>query len=286
MKAIKYICLLIFLMFGIIMQTEIFQNQLWNFETAYWVASRCDFGHTETAEFVKDVKAVSSEHDVHVFSFHMEMRSNYNFCLNIYGDDEVIRRAFRNKAGVEEGVYTSLISGITEVKFHDFEEMCDAAENSPTFDNMIVYIGEDDDIRSVYEELSGKYDLTEPQLWESTEKDMMIIVWGLIAILMIVMNVVSAVRRKKEVIVRASLGESVTRIVFTSALMDAALDILKSAGYMVQTLAVLIQRIESHLKARVNDTAGIGAVIFSYQHNIILKTSQADDLIQHIRKES
>ena len=54
----------------------------------------------------------------------------------------------------------------------------------------------------------------------------MIIVWGLIAILMIVMNVVSAVRRKKEVIVRASLGESVTRIVFTSALMDAALDIL------------------------------------------------------------
>ncbi len=68
--------------------------------------------------------------------------------------------------------------------------------------------------------------------------------------------------------------------------VDAALDILKSAGYMEQTLAVLIQRIESHLKARVNDTAGIGAVIFSYQHNIILKTSQADDLIQHIRKES
>ena len=226
MKVIKYICLLIFLMVGIIMQTEIFQIQLWNCETAYWVASRCDFGHFDTADFVKDVKAVSSGHDVHVFSYHMEMRSNYSFCLNIYGDDEVIRREFRNKASVEEGVYTSLVSGITEVKFHDFDEMCDAAENSPTFDNMIVYMGDDDDIREVYEELSGKYDLTEPQIWESTEKDMMIVVWGLIAILMIVMNIVSAIRRKKEVVVRASLGESVTRIVLKSALTDAAFDIL------------------------------------------------------------
>ncbi len=226
MKVIKYICLLIFLMFGIIMQTEIFQNELWNCETAYWVASRCDLGYTETTDFVKDVKAVSSGHDVHVFSYHMEMRSNYSFCLNIYGDDEVIRREFGKKASVEEGVYTSLVSGITEVKFHDFDDICDVAENSPTFDNMLVYMGDDDDIHAVYEELSGKYDLTEPQFWESTEKDMMIVVWGLIAILMIVMNIVSAIRRKKEVVVRASLGESVTRIVLKSALTDAGFDVL------------------------------------------------------------
>ena len=226
MKVIKYICLLIFLMFGIIMQTEIFQNELWNCETAYWVASRCDLGYTETTDFVKDVKAVSSGHDVHVFSYHMEMRSNYSFCLNIYGDDEVIRREFRNKASVEEGVYTSLVSGITEVKFHDFDDICDVAKNSPAFDNMLVYMGDDDDIQAVYEELSGEYDLTEPQIWESTEEDMMIVVWGLIAILMIVMNIVSAIRRKKEVVVRASLGESVTRIVLKSALTDAAFDIL------------------------------------------------------------
>ena len=226
MKVIKYICLFIFVMFGIIMQTEIFQNQLWNCETAYWVASRCDVGYTETEDFIKDVKTVSSGHDVHVFSYHMEMRSNYSFCLNIYGDDEVIRQEFREKANVEERVYTSLVSGITEVKFHDLDDFCYVAENSPTFDPMIVYIGADDDIQAVYEKLSAKYDLMEPQFWESTEKDMMIIVWGLIAILMIVMNIVSAIRRKKEVVVRASLGESVSRIVARSALSDAVFDIL------------------------------------------------------------
>ncbi len=68
--------------------------------------------------------------------------------------------------------------------------------------------------------------------------------------------------------------------------VDAALDILKSAGYLEQTLEILIQRTESHLKARADDSVQIGAVIFSYQHDVILKTSQADDLIQRIRKES
>ncbi|MBE6876737.1 MAG: cobalamin biosynthesis protein CbiD [Ruminococcus sp.] len=67
--------------------------------------------------------------------------------------------------------------------------------------------------------------------------------------------------------------------------VDAALDILKSAGYLEQTLSIVTQRIESHLKARTGDTTEIGAVIFSYQHDIILKTSLADDLIQHIREE-
>ncbi|MBR1529329.1 MAG: cobalamin biosynthesis protein CbiD [Oscillospiraceae bacterium] len=68
--------------------------------------------------------------------------------------------------------------------------------------------------------------------------------------------------------------------------VDSALEILKSAGYLNQTLEILLQRIEFHLKARVSDSVPIGAVIFSYQHEIILKTSQAEDLIQHIRKES
>jgi len=68
--------------------------------------------------------------------------------------------------------------------------------------------------------------------------------------------------------------------------VDAALDILKSAGCLEQTLEILIQKTEFHLKARAGDSVQIGAVIFSYQHDMILKTSQADDLIQHIRKES
>lgn len=40
MKAIKNLCLFCFLIFGILMQSEIFQDQLWNFSTAYFTSSR------------------------------------------------------------------------------------------------------------------------------------------------------------------------------------------------------------------------------------------------------
>ena len=68
--------------------------------------------------------------------------------------------------------------------------------------------------------------------------------------------------------------------------VDAGLDILKHAGYLEQTLEILTQKIEFHLKARVNDTAKIGAMLFSYQHDVILKTSETDALLNSIRKES
>ena len=41
-----------------------------------------------------------------------------------------------------------------------------------------------------------------------THLDMMFIVWGLVAILMIVLNMIEVIRRQKEVVVRASLGEN------------------------------------------------------------------------------
>ena len=42
---------------------------------------------------------------------------------------------------------------------------------------------------------------------QSTETDMMFIVWSLVAILMIVLKMIEVIRRQKEVVVRASLGE-------------------------------------------------------------------------------
>ena len=49
--------------------------------------------------------------------------------------------------------------------------------------------------------------------------------------------------------------------------------------------AGIMNQIEHHLQARVGDAITIGAVVFSYQHNIILKTSAADILISRIMEE-
>ena len=69
------------------------------------------------------------------------------------------------------------------------------------------------------------------------------------------------------------------------ATVDAALDILKSGGYMEKTLEVLVQRAEYYLNAKVKNSIEIGAVMFSDKHGITVKTSLADRLIDIISEE-
>lgn len=53
MKAIKNLCLFCFLIFGILMQSEIFQDQLWNFSTAYFTSSRYEVASEDMSQFLK-----------------------------------------------------------------------------------------------------------------------------------------------------------------------------------------------------------------------------------------
>ena len=117
MKAIKNLCLFCFLIFGILMQSEIFQDQLWNFSTAYFTSSRYEVASEDMSQFLKDVSETATENDVHIFSQYNEINNKYLSTLHIYGDDKVIRQTLKNTANIEESEYTALVSGITKVKF-------------------------------------------------------------------------------------------------------------------------------------------------------------------------
>ena len=58
---------------------------------------------------------------------------------------------------------------------------------------MVSYIGDNDDIIATYQDLAKEYSISQPEFWQSTETDMMFIVWSLVAILMIVLNMIEAV---------------------------------------------------------------------------------------------
>ena len=183
------------------MQSEIFQDQLWNFSTAYFTSSRYEVASEDMSQFLKDVSETATENDVHIFSQYNEINNKYLSTLHIYGDDKVIRQTLKNTANIEESEYTALVSGITKVKFHNLSEL---QSTSVGYENFISYIGNEDNIISAYQKLSEKYSLTYPEYWNSTEKDMIFIIWGMIIALMIVLNVIEVVRRKKEVVVRVS----------------------------------------------------------------------------------
>ncbi len=67
--------------------------------------------------------------------------------------------------------------------------------------------------------------------------------------------------------------------------VDVALDILKQGGFMEKTLSILAERTDFYLHAKVKSTIEIGAVMFSNQHGIAVKTKSADGLIEKISEE-
>ncbi|MCR5168631.1 MAG: cobalt-precorrin-5B (C(1))-methyltransferase CbiD [Oscillospiraceae bacterium] len=69
------------------------------------------------------------------------------------------------------------------------------------------------------------------------------------------------------------------------ATVDAALDILDAAEYTQKTLDILAVRAAYYLEAKVKGALKIAAVMFSDKHDILVKTSGADDLINTIKDE-
>lgn len=67
--------------------------------------------------------------------------------------------------------------------------------------------------------------------------------------------------------------------------VDAALDILAEAGYIDKALDVLAERIDYHLCKKVKNEIKTGAIAFSFKHDIILKTKNADALIAAVTEE-
>ena len=63
------------------------------------------------------------------------------------------------------------------------------------------------------------------------------------------------------------------------ATTDAALDILYESGQEQKLLDILTERIHGYLQARAKGESKVGAVIFSYQHDMLLKTQYADEIL-------
>ena len=175
---------------------------------------------------------------------------------------------------IEEKTYTALIGGITVIEFEDFREVKNTGNGQEI---MVSYIGNDDDIIATYQDLAKEYSISQPEFWQSTETDMMFIVWGLVAILMIVLNVIEVIRRQKEVVVRASLGENTAVI----ALKAVVADMISYAALFVLAKLLVSQFIsgayEDHL---------ILAVYLSLIHILSLGRTVPEQLDEDIYRTS
>ena len=77
----------------------------------------------------------------------------------------------------------------------------------------------------------------------------------------------------------AGVDSSILCRLIDCATADAALDILYGKNCADAVLKVLTERIHGYLQARAKGEAKIGAMVFSYQHNMLLKTEYADEIL-------
>lgn len=82
--------------------------------------------------------------------------------------------------------------------------------------------------------------------------------------------------------VLAGVENSVLCRLTDCATTDAALDILYENGSARAVLDILTNRIDAYLQARAKGSARIGAVIFSYKNDMLLKTEYADEIISQL----
>ena len=67
--------------------------------------------------------------------------------------------------------------------------------------------------------------------------------------------------------------------------VDAALGELQSAGAIEKTIEVLMQKTQKYLLAKVKGEMKIAALMFSEKYDVVGKTEQANELIEHIMEE-
>lgn len=84
----------------------------------------------------------------------------------------------------------------------------------------------------------------------------------------------------------AGIPQEILMQLFGCVTTDAALDILKQHPNMQQMLEILTDRIAYYLDARVKGQVQTAAVIFSNQHNLLLKTADADAVTEAMAEET
>lgn len=227
MKAGKSIALAMILIFGIVMQCEIFQINLGNFDTGEYLCMELSYeSNPEKEAFLTDVERVSEAHGVHPFATRYQYNSEIDKVLYLYGDsyaDQVIRR----EQGIADRLYRSLSAGNTRVEYRDFAELKEVSDQRLY---TVSFIGDMEDIDAVYEELSASYEITEPAITGPNEYDMTYLIWITIDLVMLLMTILCIAVKKKEVTIRISMGQNPGRIVLKNIAGELALDLFLFFG--------------------------------------------------------
>ena len=85
MKHIRNILLLITIIFAFVMQAEVYQNMLWNFNGAYYLSSRYTTTNDDMDSFLANAEDTAEKHGVHIFSTFNQRVSIFMVMIPLFG---------------------------------------------------------------------------------------------------------------------------------------------------------------------------------------------------------
>lgn len=218
MKCAKYLIMIIVLTLGFLFSGELYNAELWNIGDSYFLASQISYTNLEERQnLLSDLERAADEHNVGLFSVDFVKKSENSFDVNIYYNTKA-ETAVKNV--YKEGTNDSLLSENLEISFMSFESVY---MDDNIYVDTISFVGEDDNIYATYNELI-QYDITFPDYLNSSDKDIIFVVWLVVSSILIVLCGIEVVFRKKEIVLRVSLGESVSKIIFKEILMDSLIE--------------------------------------------------------------
>lgn len=224
MRGAKGIVLMMLLLFGFVMQNEIFQRHIGGVGADRYLSMHLsyslDSGRDEYAMLISDIETVSGEKGVHPYVILYVPVSDIERRINIYCD-EFVRAQIQRMDGVYEREYKTLSSGGATVFYYPFSDLRITEEQ---YASDILFIGEQSAVMAVYEILSEQYQISRPMISEGNEADMTYIIWVTIDVIMVVMTVLFIAVKKKEIVIKLSMGQSPKLLILQNVLMEAALD--------------------------------------------------------------
>ena len=224
MRIAKCIILMFMVLFGFVMQNEIFHRYIGGVGADRYLSMTLSYsledGGTEYAELITDIENIAKEKGVHPYAIVSESTSDIEHRINIYCD-EFVKTELQCRDGVYEKEYKSFSSGNSKVSFSCFSDL---KKNNRQYASSVLFIGEKSDIMDLYEKLAPKYEISHPAISEGNEADMTCTIWVTIDVIMVLMTVMLIAARRKEVVVKVSMGQNPQMLIVKNILTEISLD--------------------------------------------------------------
>ncbi len=214
MKKLKYIIAVSIFFLLIVLNGEMYQNELDTFTSKYYFVNYEYIEGEDRKDLIDNIELVSSIYNIDVFSVLRREENINEHIITIYGSKDVYD--ILKKCGICEGSYKSIVSGISYVSYENFEKLIEH-----TYIDRFYFIGDDEIVSGAVDmlfNLQGKTRVKKEP--EEIEHWVQPVIWiGLFSFLLFLTSFDIGFQ-KKEAFIKLSVGVSPWRIIFTNIAKD------------------------------------------------------------------